>query len=64
MTTMTDMLYLLGGVPLPQNPRRIYVVTPAPRDGWRELVNQTPTARPEDTPEWVDVLCRPSHIST
>ena len=51
------MLYLLGGVSLPQNSHRIYVVTPAPRDGWRELVNQTPTAQPKDTPEWIEVLC-------
>jgi hypothetical protein len=33
------------------------VITPAPREEWRAVVANDPTALPEHTPEWVDALC-------
>jgi hypothetical protein len=33
------------------------VVSPAPRDEWRAVVANDPTALPEHAPEWVDALC-------
>ena len=35
----------------------ISVVSPAPRDEWRAVVANDPTALPEHAPEWVDALC-------
>jgi hypothetical protein len=33
------------------------VISPAPRDEWRAVVANDPTALPEHAPEWVDALC-------
>ena len=33
------------------------VISPAPRDEWRAVVANDPTALPEHVPEWVDALC-------
>ena len=33
------------------------VVTPAPRDVWRELLAADPTATIQQTPEWIDAIC-------
>jgi Acetyltransferase (GNAT) domain len=33
------------------------IVSPAPRDEWRAVVANDPTALPEHAPEWVDALC-------
>ena len=33
------------------------VVTPAPRDVWRDLLAADPTATIQQAPEWVDAIC-------
>lgn len=38
--------------------RDVEVVSPAPRDVWRELVTTDPGALPTQTPEWTDWACR------
>jgi GNAT acetyltransferase-like protein len=38
--------------------RDLRVVSPAPRDVWRELVTTDPGALPTQTPEWTDWACR------
>jgi hypothetical protein len=35
----------------------VSVISPAPRDEWRAVVANDPTALPEHAPEWVDALC-------
>ncbi len=40
------------------NPGDVHVVSPAPRDVWRELLAADPTALPTQTPQWTDWLCR------
>ncbi|MGY1682937.1 GNAT family N-acetyltransferase [Geodermatophilus sp. SYSU D01176] len=35
----------------------VHVVTPAPRDVWRQLLSADPGALPTQTPEWTDWLC-------
>ena len=34
------------------------VISPAPRDAWRSVVAEDPSALPEHAPEWLDALCR------
>jgi hypothetical protein len=36
----------------------VHVVSPAPRDVWRQALDADPTGLPTQTPEWADWLCR------
>ncbi|RFU22376.1 GNAT family N-acetyltransferase [Geodermatophilus marinus] len=38
--------------------REVSVVSPAPRDVWRQALAADPSALPSQTPEWTDWLCR------
>ncbi len=45
-------------MPRPSNPhRRTAVVSPAPREVWREVLAADPDAVATQTPEWLDALC-------
>jgi CelD/BcsL family acetyltransferase involved in cellulose biosynthesis len=54
MTEATDPV--LG--PAPDVHPDVHVVSPAPREAWRQLLSIDPGALPTQTPEWTDLLCR------
>jgi hypothetical protein len=39
------------------------VITPAPREEWRAVIAGDRSALPEQSPEWVDALCRVGRLT-